>query len=410
MKMSGRVKLYIGLCAAVVSSPTLASEWAVSGYAKSYLVGQTAPDVSGLTGEADEELFQSQNALRLMFSGAPFEGAAFEFHYEAKPIFSSKESIGGFAGLTSTVASSQTRYRFGDINPSLDLDGDKSVVLQNIDRLNLQFRRGPGTLTVGRQAVAFGSARFLSPTDIFEPFLVSTLDREYRVGVDAIRYERALGAFTELDMGVVIGNDARADESAVFARVRTSQRGNDLEAVVILQEDWSLIGGGIERAIGNLGFWGEVAHVMSQNGPDHTRASVGLDKSFGENVFGMIEYHYSSAGSGDPADYVALATTEPFSKGGLFLVGEHYLTPAVTWVATPLLSFSTSGFFNLSDQSAFLRLSGEFSLSDDLYMDFGINATLGEGGALSAFPPYLTLGSEFGSVPSTAYISLRHYF
>lgn len=395
----------------LASAPVAAQEdWHFAGYLKSYAVAQSDVDIEGLTGDAVKPLYQSQNAIRLMLAGDHVLGGALEVHWEAKPIFSSQPITGTGLGFSTTLASSQTRYRIGDLNPSLDWENDHAVVLQNLDRLNLQYVQDFGTVTLGRQAIAFGSARFLSPTDILEPFLVSTLDQEYRVGVDALRLERPLGDFSELDMGVVVGHEGRADQSAAFLRARTSSGGSDLEAVVIVQNRWVLVGGGIERAIGNFGFWAEAAHAHALDGKDYTRVSTGLDRSFGDNIIGMVEYHYSGAGVKDPDDYLSLAGAEAFNKGGVFLAGEHYLVPAVTWVATPLLSASASGFFNLTDGSAFIRLGGEYSLSEDLYMDFGVNAALGQGGEATLLPPYLTLGSEFGSVPTTAYLSLRRYF
>ncbi|TNE56752.1 MAG: hypothetical protein EP340_10910 [Alphaproteobacteria bacterium] len=397
--------------ALLTSAPGVAAEdWHLSGYVKSYAVAQSNPDIEGLTGAPAKPVYQSQNALRLMLAGDDFLGGALEIHWEAKPIFSSQRIAGAGPGLSTTIASTDTRYRVGDFNPALDWGDDKAVLLQNLDRFNLQYAQDFGTITFGRQAIAFGSARFLSPTDILEPFLVSTLDQEYRVGVDALRFEKPLGDFSELDMGIVLGHEWRADESAAFLRARTSTGGSDLEAVVVLQNRWAMVGGGIERALGNFGFWAEAAYVHALDGDDYTRASFGLDHSFGDNIIGMVEYHYSGAGESDPDDYIGLAGTQAFQKGGVFLAGEHYLVPAVTWIATPLLSVSASGFFNLSDESAFLRLGGEYSLSEDLYMDFGVNAAFGEGGRASPLPPYLTLGSEFGSVPTTAYLSLRHYF
>lgn len=394
----------------VVPTSAKADDWYFSGYVKSYLVAQTDANINGPIGDAAKPVFQSQNAARIMIAGPGLLGSDFEFHYEVKPIFSTQSMMTGSVGFGSTIASTETKYRVGDINPSFDDGDEKTGLLQNLDRLNLQFREGIGTITVGRQPVAFGSARFLSPTDILEPFLVSTLDQEYRVGVDAVRFEKSLGPFKELDLGIIAGSKWRADHSAAYARYKSSMSGNDVEVTTVLQNRWAMLGGGIERAIGNLGFWGEVAYVHSLDGRNYTRLSTGLDKSFGDNILGMIEYHYSGAGSNDPADYVVHAVDEAFTKGGVFLAGDHYVVPAVTWTVTPLLGVTASAFVNFSDDSAFLRFGGEYSLSEDIYMDFGINAAIGRGGEAMFAPPYLTLGSEFGSVPSTAYVSLRRYF
>lgn len=417
MKMSSRLKIVHllalagAVCAwAIPAQAAEAREWHFSGYLKSYGLAQTAPDISGLPASLDEPLFQSQNAVRLMLASQVTDKIAFEFHYEAKPIFSSAGALAGIGGLSGLTPSGGSRFRYDDLDPDHEIDGPENVLLQNLDRLNVQVSLGQGQLTLGRQAIAFGSARLVSPTDIFEPFVVSTLDREYRLGIDAIRYEHNLGGFSELDFGLVFGDEGRTKNSAAFLRAKTSINGNDIEVVVIAQEDMTLVGGGIERALGNFGFWFEGAYVASSDGPDYGRISTGLDMALSETAFLMVEYHHSSAGSRDPDDYVPNAGSEPFTRGGVFLMGQNYIAPAITWTATPLLGISASGFYNIDDGSIFLRAAGEYSLTEDLYMDFGFYLAGGEGGALTLLPTFLTLESEFGSFPSTIYASLRYYF
>ena len=130
-----------------------------------------------------------------------------------------------------------------------------------------------------------------------------------------------------------------------------------------------------------------------------------------ETIFAMVEYHHSSFGTDDPAQYQNFTLTEGFRSGGIYLVGQDYLMPSVSWTATPLLGLSTSAFINLSDSSAFLRLSGEFNISDNLYTDFGVFLGAGGGTTMETLVvPQITKGSEFGAVPAKAWVSLRYYF
>ena len=80
-------------------------------------------------------------------------------------------------------------YRLTDIDPLL-IDEARRPVLQNLDRLNIQLQFDQGDLTIGRQAITFGSARIINPTDVFLPYNVTALNTEYRIGVDAIRYQK----------------------------------------------------------------------------------------------------------------------------------------------------------------------------------------------------------------------------
>lgn len=426
----------LGLAGAVVPvTPSFADDaWSFTGYAKTYAVYHDAPDIKLDGTPLYEDISQSQNALRLMLAGDVTENVALELHYEIKPVFSSKpwEGVTSGGALTTLGASS---YRIGDLNAAIQ-DDEKLQILQNLDRLNLQFSFDPGDLTIGRQAVSFGAARFVSPVDIFQPFAPSTLDQEYRPGVDAIRWQGTLGGLTEYDLGLVANNEGPGEETIGYARIKTSLSGNDLEAVVIVRDGLTTFGAGWERALGLFGFWAEAAYTTSKvdypsSGlfplpeiefkENYYRVSVGLDRALSDNTLAMIEYHHSSFGTDDPQQYQNLPLTQGFQSGGIYLVGKDYVIPSFNWTATPLLNLSTSAFVNLTDSSAFVRASGDYSLTENLYTDFGVFFGAGDATHFETvtivFPfspplsyPQLVQGSEFGSFPTTAYISLRYYF
>ncbi len=91
-------------------------------------------------------------------------------------------------------------YRFSDLRDVIGAEGHQHELVQNLDRLNVQWQTSAGDLTMGRQAMTFGSARVINPTDVFLPFNVQALNTEYRVGIDGIRFQRPLGDLGELDL------------------------------------------------------------------------------------------------------------------------------------------------------------------------------------------------------------------
>jgi len=123
----------------------------------------------------------------------------------------------------------------------------------------------------------------------------------------------------------------------------------------------------------------------------------------------MMEYHYNGAGSQDASDYIDILQLQPYERGGVYLLGQNYLIPAISWVTSPLVSISASSFFNLDDQSAFISLTAEVSWSDNLYSDFGSQMSLGDNPSINSSGE-LDLSSEFGSYPLSLYASLRYYF
>lgn len=310
--------------------------WTLNGYAKSYLRHQSQADITLDGAPVTDDFWQSQNALRLMLAGDLAENVSLELHYEITPtawLFGAKRS----AGFGTSPIPGASSYRYDDLNSEVhsDIDG---LITQNLDRLNIRFSLDAGDLTLGRQTISFGSARFVSPTDIFQPFVPSTLNTEYRAGVDAIRWLGSLGALAEYDIGVVANEGGVPDSVITYGRVKASLSGNDLEATLIHRDDMVILGGGWERALGLFGFWAEIAHTMSQVeypqvvliGPaidypsDYTRFSIGLDRALSKNIFAMVEYHHSSFGTDDPAQYQNFALTEGARSGGIYLVGKDW--------------------------------------------------------------------------------------
>ena len=371
-----------------------------SGYLKSYAVIQD--EISNDLFQADT-IYQSQNSGRFMLESFT-ENMVFQLHYEVSPVFVS-QSIGAQSPSFNIVGDS---YRLTDIDTSLTDDNtEKNQIYQNLDRLNMQVRLDGGDLTIGRQAISFGAARLINPTDVFLPFDVQTFNTEYRTGVDAVRFQRPWGELGEVDVGVVLGKDAKQASSAAFVQVRNNYQGKDFNFAIIEFAEQTLIGAGVQSELGAMGFWFESAYVDGD--VDYLRTSTGLDYAFTENVFGMIEYHYNGAGSSDPDDYLALFATTPYQRGGVFLLGKNYLMPSLTAQASPLLYLGAQAIMNLDDNSAFVSFSAEYNIAENFYMDFGVYIFIGDDLTVAPFP-IPRFGSEYGANPNTLFTSLRWYF
>ena len=370
-----------------------------SGYAKSFAVTQEGLNNTLID---SDRLFQSQSSLRLMAEGFS-DRIVWQVHYELSPILNSAAAQTG----VSTFSTTDGAYRYTNPKTSLLGDDQKNQLFQNLDRFNVQVQLDAGDLTIGRQAISFGSARVINPTDIFLPFDVRTLNTEYRIGVDAIRFQRPWGELGEIDVGVVLGDDADRQNSAAFLQLRANHNGVDYHLALMEYADQSLIGAGITRALGNLGFWFEIASVSGDE--DYFRASTGLDYAFTGTIFGQVEYHFNGAGTDKTERYLDQLATLPYQRGGVFLLGEHYLIPALSVQASALWSLGLQAIINLSDQSGFFSFTAEYNIAENLYMDFGYyhfsgdNLNLLPGGGLD-------LGSEYGTNPNTAFTSIRYYF
>lgn len=371
----------------------------LSGYLKSFAIRQDAIDTPFVdTGI----LYQSQNSLRLMWQTFG-DNTAWQLHYEVSPVFNSRT----LPFNNATFATSEGSYRLSDPDVQLNDEADKHQVFQNLDRLNVQFNLEAGDLTIGRQAITFGSARVINPVDVFLPFDVRTFNQEYRIGVDAVRFQYPFGQLGEVDVGIVFGDGARSKNSAAFVQVRDNVSGHDLQLSLIRFAEQNLIGAGIQSSLWSLGAWMEAARVSGDQ--DYWRGSTGVDYAFSENVYGLIEYHYNGAGTGEPGRYILQSTTLPYRRGGVFLLGRHYLIPALSWQLSPIWTISLQSLTNLDDHSAFYSLSAEFNAAENVYADFGYYHFRGEP-VRESFSGTPVLASEYGTNPDILFVSLKYYF
>jgi hypothetical protein len=397
--------LFLGtlLSQCLLSFDLHAAEINFSGYAKSYNSWQERIDLPLL--QTDTSL-QSQNSLRLTLEGfgkTAGVDSVWQLHYEVSPIITSVSS-----NLSdSTFSASSDAYRLTDLRSTVGAETSKRRIQQNLDRFNLQLNFAAGDLTVGRQAIAFGAARFINPTDVFLPFDVRTYNTEYRTGIDAIRFQKPFGQLGEIDFGLILGPDGKATSSAAFGQVKTNIEGSDVHVTVMRFAEQNLIGLGLQTALWDFGAWFETASVSGAK--DYWRVSLGLDYAFTESTLAMVEYHYNGAGTDEVASYLTQTNQIPYTQGGVFLLGENYIIPAISIQLSPLLSAGLQGVFNLDDNSTYLSASLNYNVKEDLYIGFGYYHFRGEKLSLTNAGMPL-LNSEYGSNPDNLFVSLSYYF
>ena len=410
------------LSLALLAAPALAggprmSAPQVSGYLKHFAIASDPPAIVGTAGGGP---VQGLATSRLRLRGSVDRGPLYvEAAWEVAPLVQPEGGLSDGGELPRPAAAA---YRVTDVrrrlHPWSGGPAGAFEVHQNLDRLLLSWTAPRGDVIVGRQPIAFGSARVVSPTDVLTPFAYEALDRDERPGVDAVRLRLPVGALGELDAGWVLGHDFEARHGAVYLRGRGHLRGLDAGGLVgRIRRHW-LLGLDLARAVGDAGAWLEAARVRAHGARDYTRLSAGVDRNLTRDVFGFVEYHYNGAGGDDPSTYVSRAHATAFADGGVFLLGRHYLAPAVLWQVSGLLSLTVQSLVNLDDHSWLAGPRSEYSITEDVYAELG--AFVGVGSGLSSWviaPPWtgeaaagLAPSSEFGLYPDMLFASVRWYF
>ncbi len=361
--------------------------------------------------------------LRLDLTIRPMRSLSFDLAYDLSPRI---QSAGLFEGGLFPAGQALGGYRLADLRDRLVPGPGRTprniAVFQNLDRLMVTFKTGFADIIVGRQPLAWGSARVVNPTDVLAPFAFSELDKEERTGVDAVRVRVPLGSMDELDMGAVAGDGFRAGTSAFFLRGKVHALRTDISGLALAFRQHLLLGLDLARSIGGAGAWVEAAYVIpdallaaEEGQKDYFRASAGLDYNFSTKVYGFAEYHFNSAGGREPGSYLPSLATTPYRDGAVYLLGRHYFSVGSTWQAAALFPVTGLVIVNLTDLSLIIAPSLDWNVSQNVYLSGGAYLGLGRRPEIALVPaaaglqPNL-LRSEFGSYPDLIYVSFRIYF
>ena len=355
------------------------------------------------------------NRLRsnILFSpGATFR---LQLSYELVPEIKKKQSLLYNALFSLTNPSV---YRAADFKERLypfdKEDIENFSIYHNLDRFSFSFQLPFTELIAGRQAIGWGSARIINPTDILTPFGFNALDTEERYGIDAVRMIFPIKSLNEIDIGYVFGDEFHYKNSAFFLRTKIYVLETDIAFPFIGFRGNLLSGIDIARSLGGAGIWCEAAHVFTDvldnetehsNDNDYFRLSLGADYNFSEKFYGYIEYHFNSIGSNNADSYLNQLTTCAYTEGAVYLLGKHYCGLGGRYEITPLLPGSFMVLYNFSDNSVCLLPELEYNIRSDIYISLGAIIGLGK----KAESPF-AFNSEFGIYPDAGYISLRIYF
>ena len=386
------------------------AEFQIGGYYKNFSTGLAPP-------LPDEPIIGAvNNRLRLNLAYAPIDTLSFDLAYDFAPriqdpsLFSESPIVG---------APDSFRYRVADFDSTIYPGKNDPVgsfgLFQNLDRASIAYSADFGDITIGRQAIAWGSARVVNPTDVVTPYAYNQLDTEDRIGVDAIRVQIPIGVLGEFDTGYVFGGNLAFERSAFFLRSQLNALETDFSISLLGFREHLMTGFDIARGIGGAGFWLEAAYVYANtfdsenpNAENYLRASIGLDYSFGGRAYGFIEYHFSGAGAQEPEDYLDNLDRPAYTDGAVYLMGRHYFVPGLTFQITPLISLSGVVLSNVSDPSVFPSLQVEYNFAQDIYLSAG--GFIGIGKRPETEDEETQFRSEFGGYPTLFFSSFRIYF
>ena len=276
----------------------------------------------------------------------------------------------------------------GDERRLLDLtwevdDGDRHRLLHRFDRLALKYRAPQWAVTIGRDAVSWGSGLVFHPMDLFNPFAPTTVDQDYKAGDDLIRIERLFDNGSDLELLTVARHGGFEDDTASVAfKYRALLVDNEFELLAARHYGGGVAGFGVRVPIGGALVRSDLVAV-NDAGRWTLSGVLNLDFSFPfaqDSVYVFAEFFHNGFGVGrlpDDLDRLPEPLTERLGRGEAFTLMRDYVALGTQFRWHALVSQNLSVIANLHDASKVLQASTGYDVSDAARLQVGVIKTLG---------------------------------
>lgn len=293
---------------------------------------------------------------------------------------------------------------------SVWIDDERLQVRHDIDRLALTVYTGPADVTVGRQAITWGTAALFPVADLWSRFSPYELDTEQKPGVDAVRALAYPASGLEVD--VVVADRGQRDAVSAGARASVNLPSADLYVAGGRFWDEALFVGGVSWILETtkLRLEAVLPRDLEADRWEDPRVTAGVDW-LGSRLTLGAEYHFNGLGAGSAEEYLFRLGSESFARGESYYLGRHYLGALARWTADrgERVRLTGSVLVNLDDPSAALSPAFTWDLGDATRLTVGGLVT---GGAVPRFPGVglPELQSEFGSYGDLIWTRFSVYF
>ncbi len=282
--------------------------------------------------------------------------------------------------------------------PEPRIDQVSDVV--SVERLFVDVYTQRVDLRIGRQALNWGSALLLNPTDLFAEELLTRPWQE-RQGVDGVRATVPLGQRHQLVAVAAVQEPSWGELDPIDGRFGLKPTFNvastDVAPVLsVTTAGDPFVGLDLKGQLG-VGWWleGGVHVNPGDGGPDPAlEVSAGVDYSVIvlDGLVLAVQYTYDGTGLADPSDYTLAArggTMLPeceFAEGALeapddprFTIGRHYGLARAQLSLLDVFRVSATALMNLQDRSTLVVPTATWTPGGAWSVDLSGQIYLGEG-------------------------------
>ncbi len=383
MKIKSLIIAALFLSANIVAAQSLLD---FEGYVQNYPIVQFVPEEFSKIFGIPQTLLMDYTRVRLKPTLRIGAGAWLRLEAESDLLI--YKDLSDFLAVNSQKTNRQL------INLKWLLKNNKNLLMLNfIDRLYIRKIFPFGRITIGRQRIQWGTGRIWNPTDLFNPINPTSFYKIEKDGADAVSARIVLGNFSDLNL--VFNPLEKINQSNYGFRLRTNFFNYDFSLMAGRFDGGNVVGADFAGNLGDAGIRGEGLFAFpSSSKPSFFKYILGVDYQFNPKLYALLEFHFNGEGEKNKYRY----DFNKLLKGEIINMGRIYLAVSFSYEATPLLKLTFLNIDNFQDGSGFVSASGNYSLTENSYLDAGVQLFYG-----SNF-------SEYWYYPNSFYFEWEYYF
>jgi hypothetical protein len=260
-----------------------------------------------------------------------------------------------------------------------------------LDNVYARLAMNRFALTVGKQQISLGTGYFTNPTDIFNT--KDALDPTYeQPGHNGIRADILLTNRLSI-MALYSPVEYDLENSGKLLRMKLGIGHFDLSLIASEQQytitDFytfqtdtqrrRMLGGDLVGELLGMGVWAEGAYSFLEDDDGFYEYLIGLDYTFENGLYNMLEYHHNSLAESDHDNY-DLNDWMRFFTGETKTIARDQIYGLINYPLTDMLSLGTSVILEISGWSVALVPMVQYSLFQNVELTLMGNFYIGEEG------------------------------
>lgn len=344
--------------------------------------------ITSKTTSTDEVFFADINRLRLQFSKNLTKTISIFLAVDNEAIINDFSNTPDFDVIRQE---NQKNLAFWDAD-KVSADKKHIYVRHSLYRGYLKYYSSSFQAILGKQAIDWSRMRFYHPFDLFNPISPLDIEKDEKIGVDAVNLEFYPAALSSISF--IFAPNKNLGKESFGLRLVKKIHNYDLSFIAAESRKDKILGFGFDGYIKEAGFRGEASFTKKDNKKEFARVVIGFDHNFTPKLYAVAEYFYNGGAEKDVSEFI---NSFEFSRQAL-TIRKHILGTGIEYELSGITKLANYLFYDFEGKSIFVNPEFRYNIFTNLDLSAGIQFFSGSN------------SSEFGSYKNTYYVQAKYFF